>query len=537
MTYLAPRQGLFAIIILISFLIHTTLLVISTGQQLDELKTQTGNQMLAQLVEEVKLPLLSDDKVSLSVLTGRYITENNVSNLTIENAEHKVVLQTGQAQLLSGEVLRQKVMFEDSLIGEVALTLRDTSNGEIIASQWVFILGAFIVHLLIWLIYGYIARPTRSQLSALSRDVQDYVMNQHRTQAQRGRRDELPTNYSDGRCEELIQPTLTNPLARQAPSAHDTSRHQAQDPAIEGLNRQQALNQYVQSHQQEALGEQQDTLQRNRSATVATPTGSDLLTDAQAYSDLNLNDGDLSEDHPNHKDGRQTGQPPRESPWQNTALPNDVPKRKPLMAKRPMDVACVQIMFHDPYHLIGTLAPDQSLPYFALCTQLLQRTLSEMLKQPLLHGVEIKSQTSFSDNGATVEFNSTSPHSKIALAAAMLAEAYMMLHELTCAKFRELKWFSANICIGVSDHDVADNLQQILQNRAKASDIYTLLPLLGTKQLSGHIQLNSLDNPTNVYERDAALLKGVSDTMMQRLVDVRNAVLLSAETSKEAPND
>ena len=72
MTYLAPRQGLFAIIILISFFIQTTLLLISTNQHLDELKMQTGDRMLVQLIDEVTLPLLSKDKVSLSVLTGRY---------------------------------------------------------------------------------------------------------------------------------------------------------------------------------------------------------------------------------------------------------------------------------------------------------------------------------------------------------------------------------------------------------------------------------------------------------------------------------
>ena len=136
MTYLAPRQGLFAIIILISFFIHTTLLLISTNQQLDELKMQTGERMLVQLIDEVKLPILSKDKVSLSVLTGRYTSENTVASLTVKDIDDQVLIQTGQAQLLEGKTLSRKVIMGDTVIGKVDMTLRDTGNGEIIASQW-----------------------------------------------------------------------------------------------------------------------------------------------------------------------------------------------------------------------------------------------------------------------------------------------------------------------------------------------------------------------------------------------------------------
>lgn len=167
MTYLAPRQGLFAIIILINFFIHTTLLLISTNQQLDELKMQTGERMLVQLIDEVKLPILSKDKVSLSVLTGRYTSENTVASLTVKDIDDQVLIQTGQAPLL-GKTLSRKVIMGDTVISKVDVTLRDTGNGEIIASQWIFILGSFITHLLIWLLYGYVARPTREQLAALA---------------------------------------------------------------------------------------------------------------------------------------------------------------------------------------------------------------------------------------------------------------------------------------------------------------------------------------------------------------------------------
>ena len=63
---------------------------------------QTGERMLVQLIDEVKLPLLSKDKVSLSVLTGRYTSENTVASLTVKDIDDQVLVQTGQAQLFRG---------------------------------------------------------------------------------------------------------------------------------------------------------------------------------------------------------------------------------------------------------------------------------------------------------------------------------------------------------------------------------------------------------------------------------------------------
>ena len=74
------------------------------------------------------------------------------------------------------------------------------------------------------------------------------------------------------------------------------------------------------------------------------------------------------------------------------------------MANRPIEVATVKIRFYDPNSLLGALAFEKSEPYFALCTQLLQRTIDEMLKQPILFGIKLNNKPVFDENGATVEF-------------------------------------------------------------------------------------------------------------------------------------
>ena len=469
MTYLAPRQGLFAIIILISFFIHTTLLLISTNQQLDELKMQTGERMLVQLIDEVKLPILSKDKVSLSVLTGRYTSENTVASLTVKDIDDQVLIQTGQAQLLEGKTLSRKVIMGDTVIGKVDMTLRDTGNGEIIASQWIFILGSFITHLLIWLLYGYVARPTREQLAALSRDVQDYLITQNRGQGVI----RLPGEGEGSDGETKVQ---------GGPSIH------------------KALNGYIKSHQEGEEGQDEQAL---------------ATTDNTAQSQQDI----LSKIDDNAADSNTTSK----------ATAAEAEQKQPsLVANRPIEVATVKICFYDPNLLLSALAIEKSEPYFELCSQLLQRTIDELLKQPILFGIKLNNKPVFDENGATVEFLGTTSHSKAGLAAMMLAKAYVMLNEVTFMKHRELQRFALQVVAGVSDKATSEKMEQLLINNAKAGEILALLPVEGIKQLRGYIQLNSLKNPTTVYERDCASLEGVSDSMMQRLIDVRDAVLLSA---------
>ena len=482
MTYLAPRQGLFAIIILISFFIQTTLLLISTNQQLDELKMQTGERMLVQLIDEVKLPLLSKDKVSLSVLTGRYTSENTVASLTVKDIDDQVLIQTGEAQLLEGKTMSRQVIMGDTVIGTVNMTLRDTGNGEIIASQWIFILGSFITHLLIWLLYGYVARPTREQLAALSRDVQDYLITQ---------------NQGQGRGRVALQ--------RQDSESSEETR-----PG-DGLSIHQALGNYIKTQQEGA--EESDPKAKHSEQTAADNTGDsqrDILTkiddNAAGKTEADSADDPKSED--------------------KATATETIPQS--LMANRPIEVATVKIRFYDPNSLLSALAFEKSEPYFALCTQLLQRTIDELIKQPILFGIKLNNKPVFDENGATVEFLATTSHSRAGLAAIMLAKAYVMLNEVTYIKHRELQRFALQVVAGVSDQATSEKMEQLLINNARAGDILALLPVEGIKQLRGYIQLNSLKNPTTVYERDCASLEGVNDSMMQRLIDVRDAVLLSA---------
>lgn len=133
MTYLAPRQGLFAIILLVSFCLQTLLLVISTDQQLSKSRALKGEQMVAQLIDEARLSLENKDRVSLSVIANRYTSEQDVTRILIKDNNDDILVPVGNAPMQQGDTIRQIATNGDSVIGSVSLTLKDISKGEIIA--------------------------------------------------------------------------------------------------------------------------------------------------------------------------------------------------------------------------------------------------------------------------------------------------------------------------------------------------------------------------------------------------------------------
>ena len=51
-------------------------------------------------------------------------------------------------------------------VGTIEITLIKPSIGEILRTQWLTILAMFVIHLLLWLAYRAIARPSRSEYLA-----------------------------------------------------------------------------------------------------------------------------------------------------------------------------------------------------------------------------------------------------------------------------------------------------------------------------------------------------------------------------------
>ena len=502
MTYLAPRQGLFAIILLVSFCLQTLLLVISTDQQLTNSRAQKGEQMVAQLIDEARLSLENKDRVSLSVIANRYTSEQDVTRILIKDNNGDILVPVGNAPMQQGDTITQIATKGDAVIGSVALTLKDISKGEIIAMQWPFVIGSMLLHLLLWLIYGYIARPTREQINALSRDIQDLHREQYRPIDQREFERGYERDFARGDETETKSTDFDSATSGTMSDANNKNPNARKLDLPRKLDIHSAVNQYVRGQQGQNL---ELDATHDTTAHAMSNDGADNLQDQVTAGNAN--------NHDSHK-------------------PNGSNGMARLSANRPFDSVSVQIVFHDEFNMLERLAPSQRLPYLALCTQLLNQAVTELLKQPLLLGVSALNEPHFDETGAYVMLKADNSHAKVALAGVMLGKLYLMLNKIIHDKHIELSRFALPAKAGVSDNAQVEAMSHLLESVGKKEQMLILLPNAGLKQISHHVQVQSIMRPTTVYERECAIFDGGNDAMIQRLADVRNAVLMIEEAEE-----
>ncbi|AMN68367.1 hypothetical protein [Psychrobacter sp. P11G5] len=507
MTYLAPRQGLFAIIILVSFCLQTLLLVISTDQQLTKSREQKGEQMVAQLIDEARLSLENKDRVSLSVIANRYTSEQDVARIVIKDSNDEILVPVGNAPMQQGDTISQMATKGDAVIGSVALTLKDISKGEIIAMQWPFVIGSLIFHLFLWLLYGYVARPTKEQINALSRDIQDLHREQYVQSGQLSYGRAPNENYTEERdsatgSNDTLNSTVNNNVNNDTATPSDET---GKTNKVSAAGIHDELNAYLKSQQTNSSDSQTssntstDMTQSSRSTSTVNSS-----TDAQASTGI-----DSSSAH------------------------KFISSASKLSANRAFDTVSVQIMFHDEYDMLERLAPEMRMPYLALCTQLLNQAMTELLKQPLLLGVSVVNEPRFDEVGACAVLKADNSHAKAALAGVMLGKLYLMLNKIIHEKHIELSRFALPAKAGVSDEAQTQAMTQLLKSVGRKEQMLILLPNSGLKQIGSHVQVKSLKRPTTVYERECAVFDGVNDAMIQRLATVRNAVLMTGTEDEE----
>jgi len=162
----APRQGLFASLLIVSFALHTFLLVLATTHQLNANRASQGQLMTTQLVTDSLSELEPANPVSLALLADRYATNPSVASIRILDSNNQVLATGGLTKTRQGEVFVREALQNEKKVGSIEITLIQSSIGEILRTQWLAILLSFIIHGLIWLAYRAIARPSRTEYLA-----------------------------------------------------------------------------------------------------------------------------------------------------------------------------------------------------------------------------------------------------------------------------------------------------------------------------------------------------------------------------------
>lgn len=508
MTYTAPRQGLFAIIILISFILHSVLMVFSLEQQLNANREHKAKQLISELAETTGVALYQDDRVSLSVIADHLGNDIDVTRLTLLDNAGNILVQTGNAPLQAGTTHHKPVLLQNNKVGDVELTIKRTSKGEMVKTLWPFELGALIVHLLIWLLYGHIARPTKGQLQRLSRDIHDYYVlhydmanNDMANNQQHGgvhfsyddrhdRHDDTPN--TDNNTASLSVDESSQPATSQPDHGH------VYDDVSSQVSRFLKRGQFKPNTQK-------DTDQNS------PPTDNPVANKAQPSS---------WQDSTKH----QTHQ-------QNLVNPNGAKQTRhiPTNTDTPIVVA---FMFADEHRLLSKLSPQIAQPYLTLCNDLLQTASLELLRQPSFQGVQLQSLEHFAINHPAritlnVKQGFDNANSKLAQASVMLAMLCMMLNKIIFDRHRELKRFALPINTTIAHTEQSDGIVHLLKGRFQEHQTYVLLPTQELTQIQQRIQLTQLNNPKSVYERECRRIIGADDDTINRLTSLRNDIMLT----------
>lgn len=176
MIYPAPRQGLFAIIILVSISLTLLFFVVSQERNLSAAYQTLGEQKTLFLAEEMKAPLSAVDRVGMSVIANHYLKDGMISFVAVYDSDNNLLIPTGK-ESLDGFVNKETITLGNQVLGFVEVHTHAVSRAKIIADNWLFLLAVLILHAFIWLLYGYVARPTKELQQQITEDVRQRLLN------------------------------------------------------------------------------------------------------------------------------------------------------------------------------------------------------------------------------------------------------------------------------------------------------------------------------------------------------------------------
>jgi hypothetical protein len=190
-----------------------------------------------------------------------------------------------------------------------------------------------------------------------------------------------------------------------------------------------------------------------------------------------------------------------------------------------ISLVAVQIRFEDPDDLLSAVSHHTKSTYFNLCNQILVKAVQELLKLPVLSGVSLHSLNDYDDNGTTVLLKADNRHAKATTAGVMLARLIVMLNQIVYDKHRELKRFCLTTRGMVSDFEHQKEIVAVSKNHRER--VLILIPEAGIIEAKSYVNFERLSKPRTALERQSYYLKLVSESTLQRLFQVRDAVLLS----------
>lgn len=411
MTYLAPRQGLFAIVVLLSLILHLVFFVVSSEHEASEQHATIAEHIVETLSDELAMAAASEDRVGMNVVAEYYAKQPQVAFIGIYDTKDNLIVPIGSEEAGGYRTKPKAITAGNKALGSVVAQMQPVSRATILASQWLFLVATLVLHAGLWVAYLFLGRPTKELQDQIATDVRAKLLTQG-----------------------LLPP--------EPVMMHD-------EPMAQNFDENQ-------------------------------PDGDEAIGDEVAES-AEFGDGHF----------------------------------------------VVQLRFDDPNHLLDAKAYDDKQAYFALCNQLLDKSVVKLLELPLLAGVSVVQIMPFDDLGAKVVLKADNEHAKAATAAMMLSKLVLMVNQIVYDKHRELGRFALLMQMTVSDGVQSAAVYSVSKRRRLP--LVLLLDAHAKDEVSVFATLQALERPSSVTERECQVIGNLTQGTTNRLNTTCNRVLLESE--------
>lgn len=172
-THPAPKQGIFALVLLASFCVQFVSFVLNTEHVLNQQQQSTLKNLAVQLAQEVTLPLSIADKVSLATIAQSSMNHADVGFVGIYNTQQSINITLGTP---SDDLHKLTVDHAGQQLGSIELSPSPISHATLIREHWLYLLILLGLHLLIWVAYTVIARPSRKLQDDITAQVREQMI-------------------------------------------------------------------------------------------------------------------------------------------------------------------------------------------------------------------------------------------------------------------------------------------------------------------------------------------------------------------------
>lgn len=177
MSYSAPKQVTFLIVLLVSLFFHIVFFVVSSNRYLTEQNRTVADRIATELVSDLTMPSSINDRVSMSYIANQYAQEPQVAFIAVYNAEDNIVVSVGENE--GGyQIKNEAIVSGDKALGSVVVGTKAISTAGILMGQWLFLLAMIVLHGLVWVAYTFVARPSRELRAQIEQQTRDRLLSQ-----------------------------------------------------------------------------------------------------------------------------------------------------------------------------------------------------------------------------------------------------------------------------------------------------------------------------------------------------------------------